>query len=407
MTKPFIIVIKVLIIFKGEDMQIDIPKGFLFSSTEANIKYSNRDDLALILCKDGAKAAGIFTTNSVKAAPVLYSKNILEQNNLSVKAILVNSGNANACTGEKGIEACNVISEKLAELLGIKKGEVLLASTGVIGVQLDIKKIIDNLDTLIGSLSNDKISNVASAIMTTDTFPKMYSVRENDFTICGIAKGAGMINPNMATMLGFILTDADIESSALSSILREINEKTFNAICVDNDTSTNDTVFLLSSGKNKNIDFDKLYEKLYEVMLNLAKMIVKDGEGATKLLKVTVKGGLSEIQCKNICKGIANSLLVKTAFFGADPNWGRIICAVGYSDESVKQEKIDIFFDNYQIVKNGLESETFSEKEVSDYIMKNDEINIIVDLNLGEHSFEYYTCDISYDYVKINAEYRT
>ena len=387
-------------------MKTYIPEGFTFSSVSAGIKYKDRDDLALIFSETGASVCGVFTKNRVKAAPVVYSKEMLEKNRNKFNAILINSGNANACTGDKGLKDCFTLSEKLSQNLNVESRNILLASTGVIGVTLPVGKISDKFPELIRSLKKESVHKVASAIMTTDTFPKIFSIKD-DFTICGIAKGAGMINPDMATMLCFILTDADIEKDKLKSMLSDITEKTFNSICVDGDTSTNDSVFLMSSSVIKDVDYDKFYNNLYNVMLALAKMIVKDGEGATKLIKITVAGGTSLLQCKNICKALSKSLLVKTAFFGNDPNWGRIICAVGYSDKNVIPEKIDIFYDKYQIVKNGMEDKSFSEKEIVRYLEKNNEINLKIDLKLGDFSYDYYTCDLSYEYVKINAEYRT
>jgi len=391
---------------KEVSMKQFIPEGFLFSSANAGIKYENRDDLALIYCGEGAKVCGVFTKNKVKAAPVKYSQKILESGFSKIKALLINSGNANACTGAKGLKDCYEISEKLSEFTHCNSKNILIASTGVIGVELPVKKITDKFPELTKSLSVNNLENVAKAIMTTDTFPKIFSVR-NDFTICGIAKGAGMINPNMATMLAFILTDADIEYEVMQKILRKINGKTFNSICVDGDTSTNDTVLLLSSGLKKNVNIEKFSDGLYEVMLNLAKMIVRDGEGATKLIKITVKGGVSSEQCKKICDALSKSLLVKTAFFGADPNWGRIICANGYSDTDIIPEKIDIFFGNYPVVERGMEAPEFSEKEISNYLADNNEINVTINLNSGNFSHECYTCDLTYEYVKINSEYRT
>ncbi len=390
-------------------MKIHVPEGFQFGVVSAGIKEKGKHDLSIIYCDSGANVAGVFTTNTVKAAPVIYSSEILEKNYNDIKAVLINSGNANACTGDRGLRDCHTISEELSKTLNIDKDKILLSSTGVIGVPLPVDSIVSSFPKLVENMSVNNIEKVASAIMTTDTYPKIYSVKEDDknFTVCGIAKGAGMINPNMATMLAFILTDAYIEQNMLKNMLKEITEKTFNIISVDGDTSTNDTVFVMSSGKKKGIDTGKFFDNLYNTMLKLAKMIVKDGEGATKLIKITVKGGKSVEQCKRICKGIAGSPLVKTAFFGCDPNWGRIICAVGYSDDNVIQKKIDIFFDNHKIVAKGVEADEFSERDAAKYLSENDEINLIVNLNIGDSFYEYYTCDLTYDYIKINAEYRT
>jgi glutamate N-acetyltransferase/amino-acid N-acetyltransferase len=385
-----------------------LPEGFKLAVASAEIKYKGRDDVGLIYCPKGADVSALFTKNVVKAAPVLYSQNILQKNN-KIYALLVNSGNANACTGEQGSSDCIYLSDEVKKALNIKKGEVLLASTGVIGVRLPVTKISDKLSYLVKNLSSDPllIEKFAESIITTDTFKKIYSIKKDNFSICGIAKGAGMINPNMATMLCFILTDAYIPENHLSSMLHRNNERTFNSICVDGDTSTNDSVFLLSSGVNEVDNLEEFESSLYEVMLNLAKMIVKDGEGATKFIKILIKNGLNQEQCKKIAESISKSLLVKTAFFGGDPNWGRLICAIGYSDETVDPQKIDIYFGEFKIVSNCIEAEGFKEEIVAEYLKNNHEITVTIDLKLGKSSWEYYTCDLTYDYVKINSEYRT
>ena len=385
----------------------NIPEGFFFAAAAAEIKYSKRDDIALIYCPEGADVSAVFTKNSVKAAPVIYSSEILKKNE-KVKAIFINSGNANACTGNEGIKHCYLLSEELKKLLA-SNGNILITSTGVIGVKLPVDKIISKLPELIENLSRESISKVAKAIMTTDTFPKIYSFYSSsgDFSICGIAKGAGMINPNMATMLAFILTDAFVDKAEMDAILSEINEKTFNSICVDGDTSTNDSVLLMSSSIKKDIDMLEFKAGLEKVMKNLAKMIVKDGEGATKFIKFHIKGGRDRFQCKKIGEALSKSLLVKTAFFGGDPNWGRIICTIGYADGEISPENIDIYFGDYIVVKDGMEAKEFKEQEIAEYLTNNDELSVTINLNLGNSSWVYYTCDLSYEYVKINAEYRT
>ncbi len=384
----------------------DIPEGFLFSAINAEIKYKNRDDLALIFFPNSANVSAVFTKNRVKAAPVIYCKNLLKGRN-KFKAIVINSGNANACTGEQGLNACKEICNNIAEKLKITRDEVLISSTGVIGVQLPILNFIKNSENLVKKLSKKNIESAARAIMTTDSFPKINSVKKDNYTICGIAKGAGMINPDMATMLAFILTDAFVEKDIMDKILKNVVDKTFNSITVDGDMSTNDSVFFISTGINKEIDIEKFENDILEVCFNLAKMIVKDGEGATKLIKIRVKNGASEDQCRRICESIANSLLVKTAMFGGDPNWGRILAAIGYSGEIFNPENIIIYLGENKIVENGMEAITFSEKKCAEYLRENREIEIIVDLNQGDKFWDYFTCDISYDYVKINAEYRT
>ncbi len=381
-------------------------KDFYFSTAQANIKYANRDDVALIFSDKPFLASGVFTKNRVKAAPVIYCKDLLEKRRY-FRALLINSGNANACTGKDGLKNCRTISEELAKSLNIDKDEVLLASTGVIGVQLPAQKIISTFDDLKKQLSPHNLEKVAKAIMTTDSYQKISLYNGEDFNIAGIAKGAGMINPNMATMLSFIFTDAELEEKVSSKILKKVTEKTFNSICVDGDTSTNDSLFLLSSQSKSGVKKEYFKEKFTDICLNLAKLIVKDGEGATKLIKISINNGKSIGQCKLIGETIAKSPLVKTAFFGGDPNWGRIICAVGYSNADIDPEKIDIYFDKMKIVDNGVEAPNFSEKEAAQYLKNSSDISLSIDLKIGRKNWEYYTCDLSYEYVKINADYRT
>ncbi len=384
----------------------NIPEGFKFSAVSAEIKYKNRNDLALISFLEGANVAAVFTKNKVKAAPVIYCQNLLSEKNF-FKSIVINSGNANACTGKQGVKNCQIICKNIADKLNINNNEVLISSTGVIGVQLPVEKFIKKTDLLINRLNRNNIEDMAKAIMTTDKFHKIFSIKNNNYTICGIAKGAGMINPDMATMLAFILTDANIEINTMKSILNKTVNKTFNSITVDGDMSTNDSVFFISTGIKKEIDINSFENDFYKVCLNLSKMIVMDGEGATKLVKIVVKNGKSNLECKKISESIANSLLVKTALFGGDPNWGRIIAAIGYSDVNIEPEKIDIYFGKYKVMEKGLEAKDFLEDKCANYLQNNKEIEIIVDLNIGDKSWIYFTCDISYEYVKINAEYRT
>ena len=394
-------------------MEIPSPKGFLFSTTQAGIKYSNRDDLALVFSKKPAHVAGVFTTNQIKAAPVKICMKRVKGG--FAQAIVLNSGNANACTGKKGIEDAIKICETLGEKLNINKEYILPLSTGVIGMPMPMEKIIPALDSLIENLGKSEPINVAQAIMTTDTFPKItfrqIEVSNKIITILGLCKGAGMIAPNMATMLCVILTDAFIESSLVKNCLREAVSDSFNSISVDGDMSTNDTVILLANGEvqNEKIEkkstvFKKFRENLNELCLELAEMIVKDGEGATKFIKINITGAKTATDAKRVARTIANSLLVKTAFYGADPNWGRIIAAVGYSGVPIKEELIEIYINKICLFKNGIP--TMEEEELKESLNQK-EIEVLINLNLGKSKANFLTTDLTEDYVRINSAYRT
>ena len=372
---------------------------FKFASVSAEIKYKNRDDLAIIYSKKPFKVKAVFTKNRFKAAPVRYCIEKLKEND-RFNAIIVNSGNANACTGEEGYNDCIEIEKKVKEVFKVEN-EILIASTGVIGTRLPIDKIIESLSKLKNNLSENNYKSFAKAIMTTDTFPKVIEY-EKDYKMIGIAKGAGMIHPNMATMLAFIFTDAKIDKVDFGKII----DKTFNSISVDGDTSTNDSVFLCSL-EEKDVSYNELEKGLFYVCNELAKMIVSDGEGATKLIEINVINGKDEIKCKKIAETIAKSPLVKTAFFGNDPNWGRIICAVGYSGVDIKEERVTLKIGDFIVFENSKESKNFSEENIYNYLKNNKNVKIEIDLNEGNCSWRYYTCDLTYDYVKINAEYRT
>ena len=372
---------------------------FKFSSVEAQIKYKNRDDLAVAYSEKPFCVKAVFTQNKFKAAPVKFCIDRLNKFD-KFNAIIVNSGNANACTGDEGLNDCFEIEKSLKKIFKIDNG-VLIASTGVIGVRLPVDKILKSLPELKNNLLENNYENFAKAIMTTDTFPKIVKF-EKDFFITGIAKGAGMIHPNMATMLAFIFTDAKIDNVDLKKII----DKTFNSISVDGDTSTNDSVFLCSS-EEKDVNYNELEKRLFYVCNELAKMIVSDGEGSTKFIEIDVINGKDEERCKKIAETIAKSPLVKTAFFGNDPNWGRIICAIGYSGVDFNENKITLKIGDYIVFKNCKESKNFSEENVYNYLKNNKNVKIEINLNEGNCSWRYYTCDLTYDYVKINAEYRT
>ncbi len=387
--------------------------GFKFSAVQAGIKNDNVLDLGLILSEQPCAVAGVFTRNKVKAAPVLECSKKIK--NGAACAILVNSGNANACTGDKGLQAADRTCSALAKQLGVKKQHILPCSTGVIGVQLPYKKINNALPELTASASPTQAASFAESILTTDTCTKTITVREkidgNYVHVCGIAKGSGMIMPDMATMLAFIITDADIDTPLLRTMLRDENELSFNRICVDGDMSTNDSVIALAGGKSgirirrNSASYTAFRSMLKRVMQELALMIVKDGEGATKLLKINVVSAQTDADAKKAAMQVARSCLVKTAFFGEDFNWGRIIAAIGQSGAACKPDCISMRFNNIPAVRNG-QAVPKNQKRL-EQIMKKKEITLSIDLGSGSKACEVLTCDLSYDYVKINADYTT
>ena len=390
-------------------------KGFKFSAVEAAIKKPGRLDLGLIYSETPATVAAVFTTNKVKAAPVILS--IERSESGSARAVIVNSGNANACTGLQGMEDALEISRLVALGLGVPDVTTLVASTGVIGVPIPMERIRKGIPALIAGLETGTLADLATAIMTTDTFPKL-ETRTGEaggkrYTIAGIAKGAGMIMPNMATMLAFLVTDAAVDPVWLDNVFRESNNTSFNMITVDGDTSTNDTSLIMANGMAGNVplskdnpDAPRFVELLDDILLVLAKQIVKDGEGATKFIAITVKGAVSNAEAKMAAMAIANSSLVKTAFFGQDANWGRILAAVGYSGAEVDPGLADIYFDNVLMAENGTFAGGDAEVRGSE-VLRNSEFAVSVDLKLGEGHATLFTTDLSYDYVKINADYRT
>jgi glutamate N-acetyltransferase/amino-acid N-acetyltransferase len=390
-------------------------RGFKFSAVDAAIKKPGRSDLALIFSEVPAVTAAVFTTNKVKAAPVLLDMERV-QSGFS-QAVVMNSGNANACTGIQGMADAVETSRLVAEGLNVPVEAVLVSSTGVIGVSLPMDRMRKGIAPLIDGLASGSLADVAQAIMTTDTFAKL-EWREGEaggkrYTIAGIAKGAGMIMPNMATMLAFIITDVAVEPSLLRSAFTNAVNGSFNAITVDGDTSTNDSAIIMANGTAGNPeiqretlecrDFERL---LNEILLSLAKQIVQDGEGATKFVEITVTGALSQAEAKQAAMAAANSLLVKTAFFGQDANWGRILAAIGYSGANVDPERVALFFDDVQMVSNGVFVGGDAELHGTE-ILKKKEFSVTVDLQLGDGSATVYTSDLSYNYVKINADYRT
>ena len=393
---------------------VTAPLGFKAGGTVCGIKKNQLPDLAIIYSEVPAEAAGIFTTNQVQAAPVILSKEFLKKG--KAQAIIANSGNANACVGAAGLEAARRMAAAAGKALNIPMDSVLVASTGVIGVALPVEKIEKALEEKADFLSDTGSPAAARAIMTTDTFPKEAAVEIElggaTVRIGGIAKGSGMIHPNMATMLGFITTDAKIEQTLLQKAIAAAGERSFNRITVDGDTSTNDTLFILANGLAKNPplttannDYQTFVQALTEVCLELAKMIARDGEGATKLVEIKVAGARSEAEAVKVGKAVATSNLVKTALFGEDANWGRILAAVGYSGVTIDPDRIHIYLGDLSVYQKGT-GLVFDEAKAKE-ILSGKEILIKIDLGDGPATASVWTCDLSYDYVKINGSYRT
>lgn len=389
--------------------------GFNYATLAAGIKKPGKLDLGLIFSQVPARCAGVFTTNKVVAAPVtLTAARIRRQR---CQAILVNSGNANACTGETGLQDARHSAELLATALGIDTELVAIASTGVIGKPLPMEKLAAAIPRLPASLSPDGAAQLAESIMTTDSFAKLSAqtgeVNGTAYQILGIAKGAGMIHPDMATMLAFVLTDAAVSDELLATALQQGVGQSFNVITVDRDTSTNDMVLLLANGQSTAAEIypgtpeaERFCRQLNAVLIDLAKMIVRDGEGATKLVEIRVLGAIDNEQARKAACSVATSNLVKTAFFGEDANWGRIIAAVGYSGAEVTPERIAIRFDQVTVVENGVGTGPELELEAT-AVLKRPEFRVEIELGLGAGSCSYYTSDLTYDYVRINADYRT
>jgi glutamate N-acetyltransferase/amino-acid N-acetyltransferase len=390
-------------------------KGFSFAVATAGIKQTEHPDCGLIYSDVPAACAGVFTRNKVVAAPLQVTRARIEGG--KCQAILVNSGNANACTGAQGLETARRNAFTLATELGIDENLVAVSSTGVIGVQLPGERLNAVIPQLVQNRSADAAEEVAKAIMTTDLFHKVSRARlqapGQSGALLGIAKGAGMIHPNMATMLGFVVTDARIGADLLRTSLKKAVERSFNSITVDGDTSTNDMVLIMANGQAQDEkilpdssaarDFQ---DQLNAVLLDLAKMIVRDGEGATKVVHIHVQGARNSLDAKEAARSVATSNLVKTAFFGEDANWGRIIAAVGYSDADVDADKVDIWFDGVQVVSEGLSTGPEQEALATEVLRKK-EFCVTLDLHLGDGEGDYYTSDLTYEYVKINADYRT
>ena len=392
-------------------------KGISLGIAKAHIKKPNRKDLLLVTISEGSKVSGVFTQNAFCAAPVLLCKEHLK-NTPGIRALIVNTGCANAGTGEDGLLKAKETCETVSELLSIKPEQVLPFSTGVILESLPIDKIKNGLPDTIKNLDPTHWIDAAEAIMTTDIAPKAASrkikIQDKEVVISGVSKGSGMIHPNMATMLSFIATDASINQILLDKLLKEVTEESFNSITVDGDTSTNDSFILIATGKAEHDEInqeDKSYEILRdairEVAIELAQAIVRDGEGATKFITIQVESGLDNAECRKVGFAIAHSPLIKTAFFASDPNLGRILAAIGYAGiESLDITKIQLFLGNVLVVEKGGRAISYTETQGQE-VMKHPEISMRILLNRGNANATIWTCDFSYDYVKINADYRT
>jgi glutamate N-acetyltransferase/amino-acid N-acetyltransferase len=389
--------------------------GFLFSGISAGIKRDGKKDLGLIYSEVPAQVAGLFTTNAIKAAPVQLDMERIKGG--LCQAVIINSGNANACTGLQGLKDAKRISSLAAKGLGIDEGLVLISSTGVIGNPLPVEKIERGIPRLIGELSPDGWMKTVEAIMTTDSFPKIEvatcRVKGKRVKLCGMIKGAGMIRPDLATMLSFLVTDANLKASLLHRLLEKAAENSYHRITVDGETSTNDTVLLLANGKaghpilnRMDRDGEAFELMLSEVCESLAKSVVKDGEGATKFIEILIQGARNEEDAKRAAYAIAQSPLVKTAFFGEDANWGRILCALGHSGARINPNRIDVFFNKIPIAKNGM-GVGYQLEEKASQILKKKSFKVTVDLHQGESEFSVFTTDLSIDYVKVNASYRS
>lgn len=396
-------------------------KGFFSASCMAQIKYTDRLDMAMVYSNLSCVSAGTYTTNLVKAAPVVWDRKITDGDGM-VQAIVVNAGIANACTGKEGLDYCEQTANEAASVLGIKPEEVLVASTGVIGKQLPMEKIKAGVHKLKENLSDslESASLSAEAIMTTDTIKKEialeFEIAGTKVKMGGMCKGSGMIHPNMCTMLGFVTTDVAIDKALLLKALREDVVDTFNMVSVDGDTSTNDSFIVLANGQAKNKlidsegeDYKTFKEALHQINVELAKMMAGDGEGATALFEVKVVGAQSKDQARTLAKSVVTSSLTKAAIFGHDANWGRILCALGYSGEKFDPDHMELWFESNEgkilIYKDG-NAVDFSEEDATN-ILSAKEVTALVDIQMGEETATAWGCDLTYDYIRINADYRS
>jgi glutamate N-acetyltransferase/amino-acid N-acetyltransferase len=392
-------------------------KGISLGTAKAHIKKPNRKDLLLVTIAEGSKVSGVFTQNAFCAAPVLVCKEHLK-NESGIRALIINTGCANAGTGEDGISKAKETCQAVSELLSINSRQVLPFSTGVILESLPIDKIKNGLPDTVKNLDPANWFDAAEAIMTTDIAPKGASrrikIQDREIFISGVSKGSGMIHPNMATMLSFIATDASINQILLDKLLKEVTQQSFNCITVDGDTSTNDSFILIATGHagNREIieednDYEILKAAILEVAIELAQAIVRDGEGATKFITIQVESGLDNAECRKVGFAIAHSPLIKTAFFASDPNLGRILAAIGYAGiESLDISKIELYLGDFLVAEKGGRATSYTEHQGQE-VMKHSEISMRILLNRGHAKATIWTCDFSYDYVKINADYRS
>jgi glutamate N-acetyltransferase/amino-acid N-acetyltransferase len=387
--------------------------GFLAAGVSAGLKKNGQKDLGLLFSTVPAAAAGVFTRNRIKAAPVVLDRKRIETGN--GRAILVNSGNANCCTGEQGMKNALAMAKAVAAGLDLPVEQVLVASTGVIGEQLPIHKIKTAVPALLDALKPEGLSEMAEAMMTTDTVPKLVAIKSHldgkGFHLAAVAKGAGMIRPDMATMLCFVISDIELPATVMQTMLNAAVDRSFNRITVDGDMSTNDTVIFMANGASgvaaEMPEARQVVQSVLEdALLQLARLCVKDGEGATKLVEVRVNGAASDPDARSVADAVANSSLVKTALFGQDANWGRILAAAGRAGVLIDPGRVDVYFDKVMMVKDGLGRGKPVEAEAT-AVLKKPEFVITIDLKMASGSASVLTCDFSIDYVKINADYRS
>lgn len=399
-----------------------LPQGFHAAGIAAHIKKTNLPDLALIVSESDCTAAALFTTNKVKAAPVLRDQALMEAHGTALRAVIINSGCANACTGARGLQDCEETAQTVAEVMDSRRpagsgplaaSQVFVMSTGVIGVNLPMGKLRAGIPLAVQALNPDGLEQAARAIMTTDTVPKMACVESPGappFIVSGIAKGSGMIHPNMATMLSVVMTDAAVDAPTLKQALHYAAGHSFHRISVDGDTSTNDTLLALANGASgvkieTAEQMEQFRRALTEVCASLAQQMARDGEGATKLITLDVTGAPDEGMAERVGRTIARSPLVKTAFYGEDANWGRVVAAAGYSGEAVDPERMSLWFGPVLVFESGMPAQ-YSEEEATRAIQAPD-VHVRLDLGLGDASVTIWTCDLSHDYVTINGKYRT
>jgi glutamate N-acetyltransferase / amino-acid N-acetyltransferase len=401
-----------------EHGHVTTPEGWRAGVAACGIKYAGRTDLALLVSERPCAAAALFTTNRVVSAHIHYDRAVLSRNATSIRAVLINAGSANACTGEVGIAAAGATAREVERTLALPGESTLVMSTGVIGMPLPVDRVVQGIAAASQHLDAAHGPDAARAMMTTDTRPKYCAVRVGlpggeHIHIGGMVKGAGMVHPNMATMLCVVTTDAAVEPAVLDAALRFAADRSFHCISIDGDTSTNDTVLALANGGAghpsiptiESAEGQAFLAGLVEVCQRLAREVVRDGEGATRLVTITVRGAVSDTDARRAAMAVARSPLVKTAIFGADPNWGRVVCALGYSGATVDPERVVLHFGPVQVFAHGV-PQAFDEP-AAHRVLSAPEVQVVADLGMGPGTATAWTCDFSYEYVRINAEYRT